>query len=85
MSKTIICPHCGHYFEETGWSKAGRYGKFTAEGVIKIGTQIAITILTQGKGSYTQMMAERAGEVITGDSKKLKWGDLTCPKCKKKI
>lgn len=85
MSKTIICPHCGHHFKESGWSKVGRYGLYTAEGVIKIGAQIAISILTQGKGPVTQIMAGRAGEAVTGDPKTSTWGDLSCPKCKKNL
>ncbi|MDE7346782.1 MAG: hypothetical protein K2N48_08605 [Muribaculaceae bacterium] len=48
MSKKIKCPFCGHRFEESGWSKAGRYGIYTAEGVIKIGAQLAVSILTRG-------------------------------------
>lgn len=85
MSKTIKCPHCGHRFEESNWSKAGRYGVYTAEVVIKIGAQLAACILTQGKGTVISTMAGKAAEEVTGDPKVYKWGDLACPKCNKKL
>lgn len=81
----IRCPHCGYRFDESGWSKAGRYGIYTAEGVIKIGSQLAITFLTKGKSSFTQNIACAAAEGITGDPRKLTWGDLHCPKCNKNL
>ncbi|MDE6021651.1 MAG: hypothetical protein K2H01_11735 [Ruminococcus sp.] len=85
MSKTIKCPHCGYRFEESGWSKAGRYGIYTVEGIIKIGSQLAISFLTQGRGAYTSILAGRAAEGVTGDPKKSTWGDLLCPNCKKNL
>lgn len=85
MSSAIKCPHCGYRFEESGWSKAGRYGVYTAEGIIKLGSQIAIAMLTRGKGNFISNAAGRAGELVTGDSRTLTWGDLKCPICKKNL
>ncbi|MBD5230279.1 MAG: hypothetical protein HDS69_09660 [Bacteroidales bacterium] len=85
MSKTIKCPYCGHKFKESGWSKAGRYGIYTAEGIIKIGAQLAVDILMKGRGSVISNMAGRAAEGVTGDPNKFNWGDLLCPKCNKNL
>lgn len=85
MSRTIKCPNCGYVFKESDWAKAGRYGVYTAEGVIKIGAQIAVSYLTRGRGNVVSNMAGRAAEVVTGDPKIFTWGDLECPKCKKNL
>ncbi|MBD5283650.1 MAG: hypothetical protein HDS31_03470 [Bacteroides sp.] len=85
MSKEIKCPFCGHRFRESGWSKTGRYSIYTAEGVIKVGTQVAVALLTRGKGSLISNAAGRAAEGVTGDSRTLTWGDLKCPNCKKNL
>lgn len=85
MSRTIKCPHCGYRFEESGWKKAGRYGIYTAEGVIKIGSQIAIAFFTRGKSSFVSNAAGKAGEAVTGDASEFTWGDLKCPRCKKNL
>ncbi len=86
MSKKIRCPHCGHRFEESGWSKAGRYGIYTVEGVIKIGARLGMAILTQGRGPIVGNAADKAAQAATGGtSNEFTWGDLVCPVCKKSL
>ena len=85
MSKKIRCPHCGHRFEESAWSKAGRCGIYTLECVAKIGTQLAVSHFTRNNGSIIQNGAGKVAEGVTGDINEYTWGDLTCPKCKKNL
>ena len=85
MGKIIKCSLCGYQFEESAWSKTGRYGLYVAEGAVKFGAQLAVAFLTRGRGTIISNMAGNAAEGITGDPRKFDWGDLACPKCGRKI